>query len=141
MKNGYKLAIDRQYLIIPEQDSNIEQNSNNEKLYDLLGKKDRTKTNYDICIYLLPESKIDTKESENTKLVECNKCTYLNNILNYQCEICLNTLAQNRSILKIEMTFDCSLCLDKNLPIQTGICLNKCSHSFCKYESINCSYF
>ena len=123
-------------MIIPNREQKIEKSLNKEILYDLLSKKDRTKCNYDICIYLLPESKIETQNNETTKIeksVECNKCTYLNNILNDQCEICLNILAQNRTT-NTETNFDCSLCLDKSLRIETGINLHKCGHSFCKYK-------
>lgn len=124
-------------MIIPNQDDKKEQSLNKEKLYDLLGKKYRTKNNYDICIYVLPESKIETQERKNVeKTVECNKCTYLNNIFNDQCEICLNALTQNRSVLNAEANFDCSLCLDKNLSIENGISLYNCNHSFCKYGLI-----
>jgi hypothetical protein len=38
----------------------------------------------------------------------------------------------SRGVTENDQIFDCTICLEKNLPERSGIVLSKCNHLFCK---------
>jgi hypothetical protein len=121
----YEIPIEKQFIIINNGTILSNKFEPNDLIIDLIDKNEKNDS-YDLCVYIVSETLLSLKQLETQWY--CSRCLFLNN---KACEFCMKCKSAKREE-KLSESFECLICLEKEIEASLGYHLNSCYHRFCK---------